>query len=1080
MKFITLHTCLSIAWFLGFLIPSNTHADVYQVSSTAELESVLGDLSAGDIVELTSGVYSDVDVDIDVAGTATSPVYIYALELGGAKFEGATRIHVKGSHITIAGLSFDGNGGNGEKEGIIRLEANSTYCRVSNCQFKDFNEGIDDTNWLFIEGYNHRIDHNSFEGKSTYNATVFIKPNPSSEGDPETARNHLMEKNYFGTRDEIGVNGYESVRVADSTKQHYNMSCIVQSNLFYQAIKSDTGSEMEVISNKSRGNLYRNNTYRDCDGQMTMRHGDDCTIDGNFFFGTGGSRESGVRIIGRNHVVKNNYFESIGGSGLRSALVVMTGDNDWPSDDISNGYEAADGATIYNNTFVNCHQPINIGENKSDGVIPSGVEFSNNIVQSASGDGNIFDIQYSTSEIEFKNNIVYHAAGSYGNSGLAGVTYGTDPQLTSDESLGFHLPSSSSIAVDHVDIAESRLSSDISGRLRLAPYDAGCSEVNSTSTSFAAPLERDEVGPSFYGGPASSFTPPSGSTFPLVIQQRYFRDFEIGVGFSQTLVAAGGTGSKTWVLSSGILPDGMTLSLGGVLAGSPTTAGTYQFTITASAGGQSDSIFYHTSVVGEPSTQGGVLNVITTSLTPGIINTAYFESLTAAGGVAPYTWTINSGNLPAGITVSSEGTLAGTPSALGNSSFIIEVRDSAGESDLQLLSLVIGEEPPPEPLVVAGSLIPNGAVNQALTHTFTATGGEPSYSWSLESGNLPTGLTISSQGVLQGIPTAAGSFSFTLVVSDSLSQADSATFDLVIDEEAVASPITGTSFYQESNYVSIEAENFQTMTEVGGKSWQIVTLSGASGANTDNAIQALTNSGSSTTAGAGTYVTYSLNIATAGSYYVYVLGSGSDSSSDSIFAGTVADASNAAQINITANTWKQSGSTVDLAEGMNTLYLWMREPGCIIDKILIQTSSSSPSGLGSDESLLLTEFQTWKKDYHDDHLVDANSDIDGDGLAELLEFALGGDPTTVDAEIIKPVINKEGENLQFEFPRNSSLSSIRYIVEASDDLVIWPETLYDSEVDTLPNSADGMLMVLIQDAAKTRRFVRLRVEVLEP
>ena len=82
--------------------------------------------------------------------------------------------------------------------------------------------------------------------------------------------------------------------------------------------------EIEIISSKSCENVYRNNTFRDSEGCLTLRHGNRCVVDGNFFLGNGseGKPTGGVRVIGEEHVITNNYFD--GTTGIAGGVIVLT------------------------------------------------------------------------------------------------------------------------------------------------------------------------------------------------------------------------------------------------------------------------------------------------------------------------------------------------------------------------------------------------------------------------------------------------------------------------------------------------------------------------------------------------------------------------------------------------------------------------------------------------------------------------------------------------------------------------------------------------------------------------------------
>ena len=160
----------------------------------------------------------------------------------------------------------------------------------------------------------------------------------------------------------------------------------------------------------------------------------------------------------------------------------------------------------------------------------------------------------------------------------------------------------------------------------------------------------------------------------------------------------------------------------------------------------------------------GPLTITSAALPSGTVGTAYSYSMPATGGIPPYVWSINSGTLPAGLKLSTRGTISGTPVAAGNVSFTVAVIDSEAvpASTTANFSISIQSE-----LAVTSLSPPAGTVGVNYSTTLAAAGGVPPYTWSLASGNLPAGLTLSASGVVSGKPTTSGALTFTVQVDDS-------------------------------------------------------------------------------------------------------------------------------------------------------------------------------------------------------------------------------------------------------------------------------------------------------------------------
>ena len=235
----------------------------------------------------------------------------------------------------------------------------------------------------------------------------------------------------------------------------------------------------------------------------------------------------------------------------------------------------------------------------------------------------------------------------------------------------------------------------------------------------------------------------------------------LNTAYLRTLTATGGTGPYTWTVSAGSLPDGLTLSSDGILSGTPALAGSFSFTARAE-----DSLHVAGTKAFTLVISATAPAITTTSpLADGVIEVSYARSLTASGGTSPYNWSVTSGSLPGGVSLNSAGQLSGTPSATGTFTFTVQATDANGLTDTKLLSLTVTVSP-----LVITTVTPlhDGVVGYTYSQSFAVTGGTAAYVWSLSSGALPGGLSLSSAGLLTGKPTAAGVFNFTVRVVDSI------------------------------------------------------------------------------------------------------------------------------------------------------------------------------------------------------------------------------------------------------------------------------------------------------------------------
>ena len=277
----------------------------------------------------------------------------------------------------------------------------------------------------------------------------------------------------------------------------------------------------------------------------------------------------------------------------------------------------------------------------------------------------------------------------------------------------------------------------------------------------------------------------SATPAPLTINSQSLPSGTAGSAYSATLSAGGGSTPYNWNISAGTLPPGLSLSAGGVISGTASTAGSYSFTaqVTDAANRTATGAF----TIGI-STAPSPLAITTASLPDGTVSSAYSAAFSASGGTAPYSWGIASGALPAGISLSASGSLSGTPTAAGTYSFTAQVKDANTQTANKAFSINIASAP--AALSITTKLIAGGTVGTSFSATLTASGGTALYSWSLSNGVLPPGLALQSSGTISGTPSASGQYSFTVQVVDSAS--NSATAQLSINILAVSS---GTTWY---------------------------------------------------------------------------------------------------------------------------------------------------------------------------------------------------------------------------------------------------------------------------------------------
>ncbi|MHA7059884.1 chondroitinase-B domain-containing protein [Aquimarina sp. M1] len=365
------------------------------VSNTTELQAAITNASAGTTIILADGTWTDVFININKNGTQTNPVTIQAQTPGSVFFEGNSRVSLGGSYIVFEGVVFQ-NPSNLDVSGSIiepviefRDSGNNecNHCKITNIKIDSYNgttaQELLTFKWIIVYGQYNEISFSSFLGKYGIGSIINDNRNSTSTefAEPDFTKIH---HNYFADRIPVGVvndeNDQDAIRIGNSSTSLHPSNTKVYDNLFY-----NWSGEVEIISNKSGENKYYNNTFRDYQGTLTLRHGNDCEVYNNFFFAENNLFSGGIRVIGEGHKVYNNYIEGVNsekpdGSNTNTAGAINVS-NGRPNSAL-NGYYQVKDATIVNNTFVNCDYGFRIGTNVGSdlSLAPENLVVANNIM----------------------------------------------------------------------------------------------------------------------------------------------------------------------------------------------------------------------------------------------------------------------------------------------------------------------------------------------------------------------------------------------------------------------------------------------------------------------------------------------------------------------------------------------------------------------------------------------------------------------------------------------------------------------------------------------------------------------------
>jgi hypothetical protein len=293
----------------------------------------------------------------------------------------------------------------------------------------------------------------------------------------------------------------------------------------------------------------------------------------------------------------------------------------------------------------------------------------------------------------------------------------------------------------------------------------------------------------------------------------------VGTPYSATIASTGGTAPLTF---SGTLPAGLSLSPAGVISGTPTAFGTFNFTVSLK-----DSATSPVTV-----TQAYTLTInprppaITTTTLPNATSgSAYSQQLTYTGGSgATPSFAIASGTLPPGLTLSASGLISGSPTnaAVGNTySFAVTVTVGSQTSAAASLSIMVYALP-----VITTTSLPSGNIGIPYSQTLSYSGGNGSTpTFAITAGSLPaaSGLTLNTAtGGISGKPTAATTYSFSVAVTVGPQTSASQAYTLVINSLVISSGATA------SGEVSLPfAFHLTAAGGTGPYTWSLATGSAA-------------------------------------------------------------------------------------------------------------------------------------------------------------------------------------------------------------------------------------------------------------
>lgn len=370
-----LRSILAVALLVSTSVAA--HGREMLVTDQAQFKAVVEAAKPGDAILLADGEWRDFQAVFTGTGTADKPITLAAQTKGRVVLTGQSNLRLSGRHLVVTGLIF--RGGYSPTREVISFRRDSrTLARDSRITevvidgFSKPDRRAEDI-WVALYGADNRVDHSHFEGKTNAGVTLAVI-RPKGQGE---ANRHRIDHNYFGPRPPLGSNGGETIRIGTSEESLSDSLTLVERNIFDR-----TSGEVEIVSVKAGGNIVRENLVLEAQGAFVLRHGNGNLIERNIFLGKGVPDTGGVRVINRDQIVRDNYFEGLAGTSFKSAVSVMNG----VPDSVINRYHQVANARIAGNSIIDSARiTLAAGADAERSAAPVDSRFERNLIVGAKG-----------------------------------------------------------------------------------------------------------------------------------------------------------------------------------------------------------------------------------------------------------------------------------------------------------------------------------------------------------------------------------------------------------------------------------------------------------------------------------------------------------------------------------------------------------------------------------------------------------------------------------------------------------------------------------------------------------------------
>ncbi len=358
----------------------------YSVNNKTDLLSKIKALKKGDTLIIKNGTYDSVKINLSCKGDLKNNITIQA-ESNKVIFKGTPNIQISGCFIKVIGITFDKL-----KKHPNTIQIMGSNNRVSQCSFLNYNFVHDHI--INVQDTYHRIDNCLFKNITQAGLCIFLyRPTP--------IENYiLIDNNTFCDRLSVkgATNGLEIIRIGTSDQSLSSSKTMVINNMLINC-----NGEVEAISVKCCDNIIFGNQILNSTGTITLRHGNNNSVVKNIIDGNNKANSGGVRIIGNNHLILQNFISNIKSveDDINVAICVCNGQ---PKPEL-NGYWTPHDCIIKKNIIYKCSLGFGIGcKVKSDSIDkPINISICDNICISDTAFINNSDFMYND-EPEYKNN----------------------------------------------------------------------------------------------------------------------------------------------------------------------------------------------------------------------------------------------------------------------------------------------------------------------------------------------------------------------------------------------------------------------------------------------------------------------------------------------------------------------------------------------------------------------------------------------------------------------------------------------------------------------------------------------------